>query len=66
MRPIPGVTYKLIQKPVPDLNKQWQVVLLIIMLPFDTSVLFFLIILHYKFVSTKHTICVAQGWKFDL
>ena len=43
MRPIPGVTYKSTQKPVPDqlINKQWQVVLLIIILPFDTCVLFF-------------------------
>ena len=41
MRPIPSVTYKSIQKPVPDLNKQWQVVLLIIILLFDTFVLFF-------------------------
>ena len=62
---IPGVTYKWIQKPgqiLPNLTKQWQVVFVITILPFNTSVL----ILHYKFVSTRITICGPQGWEFDL
>ena len=60
------MTHKSIQKPVPDLTKQWQVMLLIIILPFDTSVSIFLIILHYKFVSSRNTVCGPQGWEFDL